>query len=176
MWLIGDDRDVVIVDPAGAAESVADAVGTRQVTAVICTHGHRAHIAAAMVLGEGFCAPVLLHAADRAVWQAVHGDRRFWRLDDGQRIAVAGEEIRVLHTATATPGSVTLHIARHNLAFTGDALQHRNPDIQQHHAAGVLDNFAALSPGTRIHPGHGDSYLLGEMFASQSDRLDRQSA
>src|ERR1700704_981617 len=94
VWLIGDEREVVIVDPAGAPELVADAVGTRQLTAVICTHGHRAHIAAAMVLGESLNAPVLLHPADHAAWQAVHGERRYWRLYHGQRIGIAGEEIR----------------------------------------------------------------------------------
>lgn len=176
VWLIGDDREVVIVDPAGAPKLVADAVGRRKLIAVICTHGHRAHIASAMALGEWFSAPVLIHPADHASWQAVHGERRYWRLSDGQRIGVAGEEIRVLHTPTATPGSVTLHIARHALAFAGDALAPRNLGVEQRHAAGVLDMFAAMSPDTRIHPGHGNSYLLSEMFTDQAHRLDRQSA
>jgi glyoxylase-like metal-dependent hydrolase (beta-lactamase superfamily II) len=176
VWLIGDNRDVVIVDPAGAPELVADAVGHRQVTAVICTHGHRAHIAAAMVLGEGFSAPVLIHPADHATWQAVHGERRYWRLDDGQRIGVAGEEIRVLHTPTTTAGSVTLHIARHAIAFAGDALAHRNLNGEQRHSVAVLDTFAAMSRDTRIHPGHGNSYLLSEMLTDQAHRLDRESA
>ena len=166
----------MIVDAAGAPELVADAVGNRHLTAVICTHGHRAHIAAAMVLGEGFSAPVLMHPADHAAWQAVHGERRYWRLDDGQRIGVAGEEIRVLHTPTTTPGSVTLHIARHAMAFAGDALAHQGLGVEQRHAAAVLDTFAAMSPDTRIHPGHGNSYLLSEMLTDQAHRLDRQSA
>lgn len=176
VWLVGDDREVVIVDPAGAPDLVADAVGNRQLTAVICTQGHRAHIAAAMALGEGFSAPVLIHPADHASWQEVHGARRYWHLDDGQRISVAGEEIRVLHTPTATPGSVTLHIARRALTFAGDALAHRNLGIGQQHAAAVLDKFAAMPPHTRIHPGHGNSYLLNETFADRAHRLYRQSA
>ncbi|MFD6517655.1 hypothetical protein [Rhodococcus sp. NPDC060176] len=34
VWLIGDDRKVVIVDPAGAPKLVADAVGKRKLIAV----------------------------------------------------------------------------------------------------------------------------------------------
>ncbi|MDN3460716.1 MBL fold metallo-hydrolase [Rhodococcus sp. APC 3903] len=176
VWLIGDDRDVVIIDPAGAHELVAGAVGTRQITAVICTQGHRAHIAAAMMFGEEFSAPVLIHPADHAAWQAVHGERRYWRLDDGQRVGVAGEEIRVLHTPTTTLGSVTLHIARHALAFTGDALIQPIRAVERPHASQALDRFAALHPDTRIHPGHGNSYLLGRTFIQQTHRADRQSA
>lgn len=176
VWVLGDGRDVVIIDPAGFPELVADAVDGRKVTAVICTHGHRAHIAAAMVLGEDFCAPVLLHVADHVAWQEVHGQRRYWQLHSGQRIAVAGEEIHVLHKPTATPGSVSLHVVRHNMAFTGDALPHRSSGRNQHQAVVVPEMFAALSPDTRIHPGHGNRYLLGAMFSLPSDRSDRQSA
>ncbi|ALU73476.1 hydrolase (plasmid) [Rhodococcus erythropolis R138] len=175
VWLIGDDRDVVIVDPAGAPELVADAMGNRRLTAVICTHGHRAHVAAAMVLGEEFHAPVLMHSADHAAWQAVHGERRYWRLDDGQRIGIAGEEIRVLHTPTPTPGSVTLHIPRHAIAFTGDALTHQGFDVEKHYAAEVLETFAAMSPETEIHPRHGNSSPLSAIFPEQVRRFDRQS-
>lgn len=176
VWLIGDDKDVAIVDPAGAPELIADAVGNRQLTAVICTHGHRAHIAAAMMLGDGFSAPVLIHPGDHTVWQSVHGERRYWRLDDSQRIGVAGEEIRVLHIPTVTPGPVTLHIARHAIAFTGDALAHQNRGGEQRRATALLDTFAALPRDTQIHPGHGNNFLLSEMLTDQESRLNRQSA
>lgn len=162
VWVVGDDRDVVVVDPAGASNLVADAIEDRQVTAVLCTHGRRAHIASAMTLGEAFHTPVLLHTGDHAAWQAVHGDCRYWRLDDGQRIAFAGTEIHVLHTPTATPGSVSLHIPRYGMAFTGDSLSRQNPSYDDD--AAVLGTFASLDSDTLIHPGHGDSYVLRESY------------
>lgn len=173
VWIIGNARDVVIVDPAGAPKSVADAILGRQVTAVLCTHGHRAHIAAAMTLGEEFSAPVLLHTADHDAWQAVHNNRRYWRLDDGQRIAVGGEEIQVLHTPSATPGSVSLHIPSHRMVFTGDALSPTEPCRSSH--ASVLDTLGSLPLGTCLHPGHGDSYLLDELV-NRDAHLDLNSA
>jgi hypothetical protein len=33
-----------------------------------------------------------------------------------------------------------------------------------------------MSLDTRIHPGHGNSYLLSEMLTDQAHRLDRESA
>lgn len=176
VWLVGDDRDVVVVDAGGRATDIADAVGDRCVTAVICTQGGRAHVSAAVDVGVGLCAPILLHPADHALWQAVHGQRRYWRLDDGQRIAVAGEEIRVLHTPVATPGSVSLHLPHLGVVFTGDVLRHgceapgHTPTPST--APGPL---SALPADTRVHPGHGDSFLLGEAF-SPTDRWVRHSA
>ena len=37
IWLVGDDTDVLIVDAAHEAQPIIDAVGGRNVTAVICT-------------------------------------------------------------------------------------------------------------------------------------------
>ena len=40
-WIIGDDEEVIVVDPGDRAGPVVDAVGDREVLAVICTHGAR---------------------------------------------------------------------------------------------------------------------------------------
>ncbi len=47
-WLIGDDDEVIVIDPGESADVVLEQVGDRQVVAVICTHGHARHIAAAL--------------------------------------------------------------------------------------------------------------------------------
>src|SRR5271165_2726646 len=39
-WIVGDDDEVIVIDPGGDPAGVLDAVGDREVLAVICTHGH----------------------------------------------------------------------------------------------------------------------------------------
>ena len=39
-WVIGDDDEVVVIDPGGDAGAVLERVGEREILAVICTHGH----------------------------------------------------------------------------------------------------------------------------------------
>ena len=46
-WVIGDDDEVVVIDPGGDADAVIAQVGEREILAVICTHGHERHVAAA---------------------------------------------------------------------------------------------------------------------------------
>ena len=43
-WIVGDDDEVIVVDPGRDAAAVLSAVADRQILAVICTHGHAAHV------------------------------------------------------------------------------------------------------------------------------------
>src|ERR1700722_16562010 len=72
-WLIGDDDEVIVIDPGEDADSVLGRVGDREILAVICTHGHAAHVAAAVEVAERDEAPVALHRSDRLLWRTAHG-------------------------------------------------------------------------------------------------------
>ena len=71
-WIVGDDEEVIVIDPGDDAETVLTAVGDREVLAVICTHGHATHTAAAMKVAARDEAPVALHHADRVHWREAH--------------------------------------------------------------------------------------------------------
>ena len=47
-WIVGDDEEVIVIDPGSDAAGLLGAVGDREVLAVICTHGHAEHVAAAL--------------------------------------------------------------------------------------------------------------------------------
>ena len=48
-WIVGDDEEAIVIDPGDDAAAVLAVVGDdREVLAVICTHGHATHTAAAI--------------------------------------------------------------------------------------------------------------------------------
>ena len=47
-WIMGDDDEVIVIDPARDAEKILEKVGEREVLAVICTHGLPDHVGAAI--------------------------------------------------------------------------------------------------------------------------------
>src|SRR2546429_1315765 len=73
-WIVGDDEEVIVIDPGADAAGLLDAVGDREVLAVICTHGHASHVAAAFEAAEPDEAPVALHPGDRSLWRETPPD------------------------------------------------------------------------------------------------------
>ncbi|HEY5098414.1 MAG TPA: MBL fold metallo-hydrolase, partial [Acidimicrobiales bacterium] len=61
IWVVGDGTEVVVVDAAHDHRPIVEAVGGRQVEAIVATHGHNDHINAAAALAEEIEAPVWLH-------------------------------------------------------------------------------------------------------------------
>ena len=47
VWVIGDDSEVMVIDPAHDVAKILEVVGDREVMAVLLTHGHDDHIRAA---------------------------------------------------------------------------------------------------------------------------------
>jgi glyoxylase-like metal-dependent hydrolase (beta-lactamase superfamily II) len=162
-WIAGDDEEVIVVDPGQDPAPVLAAAGEAEILAVICTHAHPAHAAAALEVAARDEAPVALHAKDRLLWREVHGGvAPGIEMEEGGRFEVAGVTLEVLHTPGHTPGSVSIYCEDLGVVFTGDALCADGPCP---HAGGFPDFAGQLSaigaelltlPGeTRVLPGHG---------------------
>lgn len=169
IWLVGDDREVLVIDAAHDAGAIADAVGDRDVLGVFCTHGHNDHVNAAVDLAERVDAPVLLHPADRMLWDAVHPGRApDGELHDGDELVVAGTRLRVLHTPGHSPGGVSL-LGPDGHVFGGDTLFKGGPGATGRSysdfptiIASIRDRLLTLPPTTVVHTGHGEDTTVGD--------------
>ena len=176
-WLVGDTDEVIVVDPGRDAEAVLSAVSDREILAVICTHGHAGHVAAALEVAARDEAPVALHPRDVLAWREAHRGREpDIDMAEGGIFEVAGVALEVIHTPGHSPGSVSLYCEQLGVVFSGDALTADGPAP---HAGEYPDFPGQLSaigqelltlPGeTRVLPGHGEETRVdtaGKLFDS----------
>ncbi|MQW76014.1 MBL fold metallo-hydrolase [Nocardioides sp. dk4132] len=175
IWVIGDDRECVVIDAPHSVEDILAVVGDRTVKAIVCTHAHDDHVRVAPALRERVGAPIMLHPDDRPVWELTHGgpddvDAHLWDLDlaDGTTIEVGGTTLRVLHTPGHAPGAVCLYSEELGAVFTGDTLFQGGPGATGRSfsdadviVASIRERLFALPDETVVHTGHGDDTTIG---------------
>ncbi|MET9444601.1 MBL fold metallo-hydrolase [Streptomyces sp. NPDC006610] len=170
VWIVGDDREVVVIDAAHDADAIAAAVGERRLTAIVCTHAHDDHVNAAPELAERTGAVIWLHEDDLPLWRQTHPGRApDARLSDGQVIEAAGADLRVIHTPGHAPGAVCLYDPALGAVFTGDTLFRGGPGAtgrSYSHFPTIIDSIRdrllTLPPGTKVLTGHGDPTTIGD--------------
>ena len=169
VWIVGGDDEVVVIDASHDASAIVDAVAGRRVVAIACTHGHWDHVDAAFDLREAVDAPILLHIADRPVWDRTHAGREpDASLTEGDLLVADGVELRVLHTPGHTPGSVSFHHTASQVLFDGDTLFPGGPGSTGDELgdfeliiASIRERILTMPDETAVHPGHGDSTTVG---------------
>src|SRR5690606_37299122 len=97
VWVVGDDRECVVIDAPHDVDAILAAVAGRSVTAILLTHAHDDHIDAAVALADATGAETYLHPEDRMLWDRVHAQPPGQELADGDTIEVAGTMLHVLH-------------------------------------------------------------------------------
>ena len=177
IWLVGDDREVLIIDAAHDADAIAAAVNGRDVTAIALTHGHNDHINAAVALQDIVDAPILLHPADRMLWDVVYPERApDSDLATGDVLRVGGTTLDVINTPGHSPGCCCF-VERAELSgttggtshlFSGDTLFCGGPGATgRSHSdfdtiiRSIREQLLTLPPETVVHTGHGDSTTIG---------------
>ena len=169
LWVVGDDTECVVIDAPHDVEGILAVVGDRTVKAILCTHAHDDHVRVAPALRERVSAPILLHPADRPLWELTHTDE-LWDVDltDGQTVVVAGTTLRVLHTPGHAPGGVCFHAPELCCVFTGDTLFNGGPGATGRSFSdeptileSIRTRLLTLPPETVVHTGHGDDTTIG---------------
>jgi glyoxylase-like metal-dependent hydrolase (beta-lactamase superfamily II) len=168
VWLVGDDADVIVIDPAHDPAAIVDGVGGRRVVAIVCTHGHNDHVSAALDVREATGAPVWLHPGDRMLWDDEHDTPPDHDIVAGGRFEVEDIVLQVLHTPGHSPGSVCLFAPQLNAVFTGDTLFSGGPGATGRSysdfdtiIASIRDHLFQLPPQTVVYTGHGDTTTIG---------------
>ncbi|MGI5148304.1 MBL fold metallo-hydrolase [Plantactinospora sp. CA-294935] len=169
VWVVGDDTECVVIDAPHDVDAILAAVGDRRVLAILATHAHDDHVRVAPALAEATGAQVLLHPADRVLWDMVHPEvPPGGELRDGQAIKVAGTALEVLHTPGHSPGACSLYAPALGAVFTGDTLFQGGPGATGRSFSdfgtiveSIRQRLLSLPPETVVHTGHGASTTIG---------------
>lgn len=169
VWLIGDDQEVLVIDPAHEPGKVLAAIGERTVKAVLLTHGHDDHIRAAGEFADEVDAPLYLNPADSMLWEAIYPDRQpDVEIKDGDEYTIAGITLKALHTPGHSPGSTCFHVAELDVLFSGDTLFSGGPGATGRSYSSfetiidsIRERLLTLPEKTVVYTGHGPSTSIG---------------
>ncbi len=173
VWVVGDDTECVVIDAPHDVDAILAVVGDRKVRAILCTHAHDDHVRVAPALRERVVAPILLHPADRPLWELTHRpdeQGHLWDVDlaDGQEIGVAGTTLVALHTPGHAPGAVCFHAPELGCVFTGDTLFQGGPGATGRSfsdadliVTSIRQRLLTLPDETVVHTGHGPDTTIG---------------
>ena len=178
IWVVGDDQECVVIDAPHDVDAIMAVVGERSVRAILLTHAHDDHCRVAPALRErvndGGGAPILLHPAEKPLWELTHTDR-LWDVDlaDGFEVQVAGTTLRAIHTPGHAPGAVCFHAPALGVVFTGDTLFQGGPGATGRSfsdrptlEASIRASLWQLPDDTVVHTGHGDDTTIGAEAAA----------
>ncbi|HZG92515.1 MAG TPA: MBL fold metallo-hydrolase [Pseudonocardia sp.] len=170
VWIVGNADEVLVIDAAHDEFAIEQAVGGRRVVAVVCTHAHDDHVNRAPALADRFSAPILLHPAEKQLWEMTHPDRTPDReLADGDVLTAGGVELRVLATPGHSPGSSCLYAPELGTVFSGDTLFAGGPGATGRSFSSfdtivesIREKLLTLPGDTVVRTGHGDSTTVDD--------------
>jgi glyoxylase-like metal-dependent hydrolase (beta-lactamase superfamily II) len=174
--------DAVVVDPGDEADEILALVKGLRVRALVHTHCHFDHMTATRRLREETGGRILIHRADKALYDALAGQYAVFGMDpsgvlnplpadgflaDGDEIAFGRHRLKVLHTPGHTRGSCCFHVE--GALFSGDTLFRGSvgrTDLPggdfDEEARSIRSRLYVLDPDTKVHPGHGPDTRIGK--------------
>lgn len=165
---------LLIIDPADAPARIINKIeqmGAKP-EAILLTHGHFDHIGAAMKLREHYNIPVCAHRAEKEIMENVDKNLSLMTgmgftaeadrlLVDGEKMELAGFDIRVLHTPGHTIGGACYYFESEGVLFAGDTLfrcsvgrtDFPTGSMRQIHDS-IHQKLFVLPEETVVYPGH----------------------
>lgn len=165
---------LLIIDPADAPSRIISRIeqmGAKP-EGILLTHGHFDHIGAAMKLHAHYNIPIYAHAAEKEILENADKNLSLMTglgftaqadhyLADGQKLSLAGFEIRVVHTPGHTIGGVCYYFETEGVLFAGDTLfrcsvgrtDFPTGSMRQIHDS-IHQKLFVLPETTVVYPGH----------------------
>ena len=177
-YLVGDEGEAVVVDPAYAIEQYLEHAERDEVriVRVIETHNHADHLSGhgRFALEHGL--PVSIHPLGRPEYP-------YEPLEDGQTIRVGGIDMRVVHTPGHRPEHCSI-VVDDSAVLTGDSLfvgDAARPDLAIDAREGAADlhrslrHLVELPDDVVVYPGHVSGSLCGtNMSDEHSSSIGRE--
>jgi glyoxylase-like metal-dependent hydrolase (beta-lactamase superfamily II) len=179
-YLVVDDRrDALVIDPSLAERQVIDSVKEHglHLVEILNTHGHPDHVYGNAAVKEATNARLAIHRLDAyrlgpkappPLALRVPPSEAEDIFDEGALRYVADLEITALHTPGHTEGSTCFYVERENVLFSGDVVFKGStgrwdlPGGDRDQMERSLERVAALSPNTKVYPGHGAVTTIGD--------------
>jgi hydroxyacylglutathione hydrolase len=177
-YLVGDEGEAVVVDPAYAIEQYLEHAESDEVriVRVIETHNHADHLS-----GHGRFA--LEHGLPVSIHPLARPEYPYEPLEDGQTIRVGGIDMRVVHTPGHRPEHCSI-VVDDSAVLTGDSLfvgDAARPDLAIDAREGAADlhrslrHLSELPDDVVVYPGHVSGSLCGtNMSDEHSSSIGRE--
>lgn len=180
-----ESRKAVVIDPGGDPDRILARIkrGGFSVEAILHTHAHIDHVAAAAELQKHAPVDARIHKADHFILDMLPVQAMFVGLPlvsrpqlgadlaDDAVLKIANLEILVIHTPGHSPGSVSFLISSgsERILFSGDTLFQGGvgrTDLwggdSRILTRSIRDRLYTLDGDLEVVPGHGDRTTIGE--------------
>lgn len=177
-YVVGNDKEVFVVDPGDDADKIINAIDGRDVKYILNTHAHVDHIGAVNELRNKYKCPFGVHKDEKSLLsdpsknlsgftgRPITLEEADLYFNEGDNIDFLDKKIKVLHTPGHTQGGCCFVLD--NLVFTGDTLF--NMSIGRTDFPGGSYNTIIKSIKTKlmdlpddytVYPGHMDASTIG---------------
>ncbi len=181
-YLISDDRECVIIDPADDASFLLEEISrqNKKLTAMIATHGHFDHIMAAGEIQLSLNIPLYIHRNDdflvkRLTSTAKHflgyepvifSPHTLEYISEGE-FQISKFKFQLIHTPGHTPGGLSFYFPEEGVVFTGDTLfkgavgrTDLSYSNQKDLDTSIRKLIREIPEETIVYPGHGEITLI----------------